>query len=211
MLENVRGLLGTVFDEYRASLKRDLEEMGYVPEWRLLNASDFGVPQLRPRVIFVALRKEIAPFFTWPHPEMALPPSVGEVLSDLMHENGWVGANAWVARAADIAPTLVGGSKKHGGADLGPSRARRAWEALGIDGRSLADGAPDRHFVGMPKLTLRMAARIQGFPDDWQFQGGKTAAYRQIGNALPPPVAHSVARQIALALNKESACRRKSA
>lgn len=45
-----------------------------------------------------------------------------------------------------------------------------------------------------------MTARIQGFPDDWQFHGRKTAAYRQIGNAFPPPVAASVARQIHAAL-----------
>jgi len=211
MLENVRGLLGTVFDEYRATLKRNLEKLGYVPEWKLINASDFGVPQLRPRVIFVALRKEIAPFFRWPHPHMKLAPTVGETLLDLMKEDGWVGAEAWAARASDIAPTLVGGSKKHGGADLGPSRARRAWETLGVNGKSLANAAPERHFVGMPRLTLRMAARIQGFPDDWQFEGGKTASYRQVGNALPPPVAAAVAGQIAQALNEEAKCRLKRA
>lgn len=211
MLENVRGLLGTVFDEYRAVLKRNLEKLGYVPEWRLINASDFGVPQLRPRVIFVALRKEIAPFFKWPHPQMTLAPTVGETLLDLMKQDGWVGAEAWATRASDIAPTLVGGSKKHGGADLGPSRARLAWEALGVNGKSLSNTAPERHFIGMPRLTLRMAARIQGFPDDWQFSGGKTAAYRQVGNALPPPVASAVAGQIAQALNEEAKCRLRKA
>lgn len=211
MLENVRGLLGTVFDEYRAVLKRNLEKLGYIPEWRLINASDFGVPQLRPRVIFVALRKEIAPFFNWPHPHMALAPTVGETLVDLMKENGWIGANTWAARASDIAPTLVGGSKKHGGADLGPSRARLAWQTLGVNGKSLSNSAPERHFVGMPRLTLRMAARIQGFPDNWRFAGGKTAAYRQIGNALPPPVAAAVASQISQALNEEARCRVKRA
>lgn len=48
----------------------------------------------------------------------------------------------------------------------------------------------------MPKLTIRMAARIQGFPDEWQFYGKKTASYRQIGNAFPPPVAREVAFSI---------------
>jgi DNA (cytosine-5)-methyltransferase 1 len=46
-----------------------------------------------------------------------------------------------------------------------------------------------------------MAARIQGFPDDWKFSGRKTAAYRQIGNAFPPPMAAAVARQIFAALS----------
>ena len=60
MLENVRGLLGSVFDEYRAKIITDLRKLGYIAEWRLLNANDFGVPQLRPRVVFVALEKSAA-------------------------------------------------------------------------------------------------------------------------------------------------------
>ena len=65
----------------------------------------------------------------------------------------------------------------------------------------LVDEAPSRDFVGMPRLTPRMTARVQGFPDDWQFHGRKTAAYRQIGNAFPPPVAAAVAVKIAEALS----------
>lgn len=65
----------------------------------------------------------------------------------------------------------------------------------------LWDDAPLRDFVGMPRITPRMAARIQGFPDDWKFSGRKTATYRQIGNAFPPPVAAAVARQISAALS----------
>ena len=55
----------------------------------------------------------------------------------------------------------------------------------------------------MPRLTPRMAARIQGFPDHWQIAGRKTAAYRQIGNAFPPPVAAAVGRQIVAALSAQ--------
>jgi len=53
-----------------------------------------------------------------------------------------------------------------------------------------------------PKLTVRMVARLQGFPDDWEFVGKKTAAYRQVGNAFPPPVASAVGRAIASAFNR---------
>ena len=201
MLENVRGFLDSVFDEYRAKLISDLKKLGYIAEWRLLNASDFGVPQLRPRVVFVALKKDIANYFSWPSPLISPPQTVGHALFDLMEENGWLGAKQWRERACDIAPTLVGGSKKHGGPDLGPTRAKKAWASIGVDGMGIANAAPEKDFMGMPRLTVRMTARIQGFPDQWHFSGKKTAAYRQIGNAFPPPVACAVGTQIQAALN----------
>lgn len=201
MLENVRGMLDSVFDEYRAKIISDLKKLGYVAEWRLLNASDFGVPQLRPRVVFVALKSNVTEYFNWPTPHLSAPPTVGEALFDLMASNGWTGAKKWRDIACDIGPTLVGGSKKHGGPDLGPTRAKKAWASIGVDGMGIADAVPDKDFVGMPRLTVRMAARIQGFPDHWQFSGKKTPAYRQIGNAFPPPVACAVGIQIRQALN----------
>ncbi|UBU61447.1 DNA cytosine methyltransferase [Acidithiobacillus ferrooxidans] len=201
MLENVRGLLDAVFDDYRNKVEKQLKKMGYTPGWRLLNASDFGVSQLRPRVVFIGIRKELAENFSWPETMKMEPPTVGELLHDLMKANQWRGADRWREQANCIAPTLVGGSKKHGGPDLGPTRAKRAWANLGVDGMGLWDDAPSCDFVGMPRLTTRMAARVQGFPDDWQFHGRKTAAYRQIGNAFPPLVATAVGRQIFAALS----------
>lgn len=200
MFENVRGLMDAVFRDYRDYISGQLGAMGYWTDWRLLHANDFGVPQLRPRVVFVALRKGLEEHFQWPKvlPERA--PTVGSTLQDLMAERGWQGAKKWAAQANEIAPTLVGGSKKHGGPDLGPTRARAAWAKLGVEGKTLAAEAPDADFDGTPRLTVRMTARIQGFPDDWQFSGAKTNAYRQVGNAFPPPVARAVAAQIRLAL-----------
>ncbi len=211
MLENVRGLLDPVFADYRSGVDDRLNQLGYRPSWRLLNASDFGVPQLRPRVIMVAIRKELG-LFSWPEPPEGVgTPTVGEALKDLMAANGWLLADAWAQRAASIAPTLVGGSKKHGGPDLGPTRARAAWLNLGVDGRTLAEEAPGPDFDGVPRLTVRMAARLQGFPDDWEFVGRKTHAYRQVGNAFPPPVARAVGLQIKAALEdvKAKATRKK--
>ena len=200
MIENVRGFLSAVFEDYRLQLKAQLAKLGYHTEWRLLNASDYGVPQLRPRVVIVALRKDMVEAFDWPDVLPHNPPSVGERLKDLMAANGWQGAARWAKQADDIAPTIVGGSKKHGGPDLGPTRARRAWAAMGVEGRSLAETAPLPDFCGMPRLTIRMVARLQGFPDNWQFYGRKTTAYRQVGNAFPPPVAKAVANNLRIAL-----------
>jgi DNA (cytosine-5)-methyltransferase 1 len=165
MLENVRGLLDAVFGDYRNKVEKQLIKLGYQPGWKLLNACDYGVSQLRPRVVFVGIRKDLADKFEWPEPLKVQPPTVGELLYDLMKINGWQGADRWRKQANMIAPTLVGGSKKHGGPDLGPTRARQAWAMLGVDGLGLWDDAPPRDFVGMPRLTARMTARIQGFPD----------------------------------------------
>lgn len=201
MIENVRGFLSPTFEEYRLQLKAEFRKLGYSVDWRLLNASDFGVPQLRPRVVIVALKRSFVDAFDWPDVHPQNPQTVGETLKEMMAANGWPGAERWADQANDIAPTIVGGSKKHGGPDLGPTRARRAWAALGVEGRTIADCAPASDFCGMPRLTVAMVARLQGFPKDWHFFGRKTTAYRQVGNAFPPPVACAVAKNIRIAIS----------
>lgn len=200
MLENVRGILGTKFKEYRRQILNHLYELGYQCDWRLINASDYGVSQLRPRAILVALKRPYFDYFIWPNRHNEQPPTVGQLLFKEMKKLGWENAERWRDQANGIAPTLVGGSKKHGGADLGPTRARAAWAELGVNGRSLADAPPKNGFDAMPKLTLKMTALLQGFPEDWEFAGKKTPAYRQIGNAFPPPVAKAVGISIKNAL-----------
>lgn len=203
MLENVRGFLDTGFDEYRKHILNAIEILGYDTQIKLLNASDFAVPQLRPRVVIVAIRKDENVSFSYPKGSLGCAPTVGETLYDLMAENKWKGAKLWAQNANKIAPTLVGGSKKHGGPDLGPVRARKAWAELGVDGRGVANTAPELDFEGMPRLTIRMMARIQGFPDTWTFGKKKTAACRMIGNAFPPPVAQAVGEKIKECLEYE--------
>jgi len=202
MLENVRGFLDPKFDEYRTRILNAISRLGYHTQIKLLQASDFGVPQIRPRVVIVGIRKDLRDTFAYPQPNGRQAPTVGQALRKMMGANGWRGLDDWVTRANRIAPTVVGGSKKHGGPDLGPTRARRAWAELGVDGLGIANTPPDVDFIGSPKLTKEMIARIQGFPVEWNFGHRKTAACRMIGNAFPPPVAEAVGRQIRKVLER---------
>ncbi|MEV5640794.1 DNA (cytosine-5-)-methyltransferase [Streptomyces flaveolus] len=260
MIENVRGILEPpeVFIEYRKSILDTLRDLGYlVPEiskdlsaraqdvvmrkvWRRLDARHFGVPQLRPRAILVAIHRDAVgpdnPGFRWPTGIKGTEATVFDELRDSMlarckefwdknqygepagpHEaTGEQVFEKWekkiteaLAAGKTVAPTLVGGSRKHGGADLGPTRAKRAWGDLGVDGMGIANDPdkvdPERDLFrpAGPMLTVAQAAAIQGFPEDWQFQGRKTARYRQVGNAFPPPVAEAVGRAIAAVLRPE--------
>ncbi|MFD8740110.1 DNA cytosine methyltransferase [Streptomyces sp. NPDC059618] len=220
MIENVAGLIKPFdkFYTYREQIKQRLRKAGYVVcGWRLLEAADYGVPQLRPRAILVAIRSDCYRGFSWPEP-------VGELRTvaaalDVTMKRRFKKANRldwyekWLKKATEagtVGPTLVGGSKKHGGADLGPTRAKRAWAALGVNGMGVANHEDDVNLdrdlgdgqdTG-PMLTVEQAAIIQGFPDNWHFSGGKTAQYRQVGNAFPPPVAEAVGRAIKEALGR---------
>ncbi|MFD8107181.1 DNA cytosine methyltransferase [Streptomyces microflavus] len=222
MIENVRGLLEPreKFQGYREELLERLESMGYGKcYWEVLEAKNYGVPQLRPRAILVALKTAYLPFFAQTKPEKLPVRTVGEALESTMAKRfaevddprAEEVLKEWRKKASKgVAPTLVGGSKKHGGADLGPTRAKKAWAALGVCGLGVANDAEemksqnsydrDLFAAAGPKLTVEQAAIIQGFPPTWKFKGRKTAAYRQVGNAFPPPVAQAVGEQIIAAL-----------
>lgn len=207
MVENVKGLLQARFADYREAIRQQLKELGYVPVmWDRLDACDYGVPQLRPRSVLVALKPEFADAWIPPEPSGARV-TVTEALAASMHQRGLRGTDflRWGDRALHVAPTLVGGSKKHGGPDLGPTRARAKWAELGVDARSVADDGEAATLDGPkgrgPRLTVGQCAIIQGFPPEWQFAGRKTARYRQVGNAFPAPVAQAVAERIAAALS----------
>lgn len=204
LLENVRGLSMPRFAAYRQRIRDRLLELGYWSDWQLLEAKNYNVPQLRPRFVLVALSIDDAPYFNWPTPSDEIK-TVGQTLENQMAVNGWAGAKHWAHRANTVAPTIVGGSKKHGGPDLGPTRAKAAWLKLGVDGSGIANQAPDRHqpYDYTPKLTNEMVAKLQGWDGEeytWEFQGRKTSVYRQIGNAFPPPVARAIGNSIIDAL-----------
>ncbi|MEU3598469.1 DNA (cytosine-5-)-methyltransferase [Streptomyces sp. NPDC006798] len=216
MIENVRGLVEpeVKFRYYRNQIKNRLRKAGYVIcGWRVLEAGDFGVPQLRPRAILVAIREDCYRGFDWPVPQKKIKTVFAALENSMARRLGGRESELYQqwereVKNGTVAPTLVGGSKRHGGADLGPTRAKRAWERLGVDAMGVAndedkmvDSDRDLGKIGRgPKLTVAQAAIIQGFPEDWIFSGGKTARYRQVGNAFPPPVAAAVGEAIKDAL-----------
>ncbi|MGA5128682.1 DNA cytosine methyltransferase [Streptomyces olivoreticuli] len=202
LIENVKGLTQARFSGYRQQILERLQTLGYTAAWKLLYACDYGVSQLRPRAILVAMRPAAFDHFTWPEPltSQATVPTVGQVLYESMTARSWELAETWAKTADSIAPTLCGGSRKHGGPDLGPTRARAAWKQLGVNGAGVADDVPAPGTPLPVKLTVPQMALLQGFPADWRFAGRKTSAYRQVGNAFPPPVAEAVGQAVARAL-----------
>ncbi|MFF2232766.1 DNA cytosine methyltransferase [Streptomyces anulatus] len=203
LLENIPDLVDSpAFERDRSWIAERLERSGYQCHWGVLNAADFGVPQNRRSGFLVALQRPYGTRFSWPRPSGFAPPTVGSVLGSTMAAHGWPGADRWAERADRVAPALVGGSDRRGGADLGPTGSKKAWEALGVNGNSLGDTPPGPDFPvdALPKLTVEQAALIQSIPEDWDFAGGKTSKYRQIGHAMPPPLARAVGEAVATAL-----------
>ncbi|MGY4740870.1 DUF6339 family protein [Streptomyces sp. ATMOS53] len=203
LFENVPDLVdGPEFATDRAWIDHELHQAGYRTSWKILNASDFGVPQNRKSGFLVALREPYFGRFSWPLPNAEPSPTVGEALGASMSAGGWPGAARWIKNADRVAPALVGGSERRGGADLGPTGSKKAWAALGVNGNSLADEPPGADFPvdELPKLTVEQAATIQAFPDHWKLFGGKTSRYRQVGHAMPPPLATAVGQALATAL-----------
>ncbi|MCX4797299.1 DNA cytosine methyltransferase [Streptomyces sp. NBC_01242] len=204
LIENVPGLVDVaVFETLRKFIRKELEHLGYRMRWFVLNAADFGVPQDRKQGVLVALKERYFDSFRPPAPTVKEHVPVGRALRHSMAARGWGGADAWAAQAIGVAPTLVGGSDNRGGADLGPTGTKKAWARMGVNGSALADEVPGPELDGcrdLIKLTDSQAALLQGFPDAWRFAGRKTARYRQIGHASPPPVGKVLGSAIAEAL-----------
>ncbi|WDT60006.1 DNA cytosine methyltransferase [Streptomyces sp. G7(2002)] len=209
LIENVPTLVDSeAFVEMREFARLELEHLGYSLHWHTLNASSFGLAQDRKLGLLVALQSQSSERFRWPEPHTVPTPTVGAALWKSMAGRGWRQAAAWAAQADRPAPAIVGGSERRGGADLGPTGTKKAWARMGINGSSIGDEVPAADYCWhpggdvklMPKLTVEQVAILQGFPPQWRMLGGKTARYRQLGHASPPPVAQALGAQIAAAL-----------
>ncbi|MGW3145924.1 DNA cytosine methyltransferase [Streptomyces sp. NPDC001177] len=205
LVENIPGLARSEeFASRRRWIEQQLEEIGYRSSWCVLDAFEFGVPQHRLHGFLIALPADKFELFEWPEPPAQPGADIGTVLYASMTERGWPGASRWAEQACAPAPTIVGGSDRRGGADLGPTGSKRKWARLGVDGSGIADEVPGTTdpMDLMPRLTVRQVALLQGFPPDWELLGRKTSSYRQIGNACPPMVASAVGRVLASVLSE---------
>ncbi|OKJ55524.1 DNA cytosine methyltransferase [Streptomyces sp. CB02115] len=203
IIENVPGLVDSPkFGDVREFIRKELKHLGYRFRWFVLNAADFGVPQDRKQGVLVALKERYFDAFEPPVPTVTEHVPVGTALGPSMAARGWPGADAWAATAISVAPTLVGGSDNRGGADLGPTGSKKAWARMRVNGGTVADEVPGPNddVSGLIKLTDAQAAILQAFPQEWRFAGKKTARYRQIGHASPPPVGTALGRAVATAL-----------
>ncbi|MEU9688699.1 DNA cytosine methyltransferase [Amycolatopsis japonica] len=209
VIENVPDLVTKEkYQGVRVYVEEWLRDLNYRCEWFVVNANEFGVPQDRKQGVLVALKGDGIDAFKLPVASGEPAGTVGGTLFESMASQGWPQAEEWAAMASHVAPTLVGGSEKRGGADLGPRGSKRAWERMGVNGGSLADELPDQDFRwdpaagprGMVRLTVAQAALLQGFPPDWRFVGRKTSTYRQVGQSCPPPVGRALGEAVREAL-----------
>lgn len=210
LFENVPGIL-TVNKgrDWKELIKVFEQQTGYFLESTRANAVWFGVPQYRQRVIMVGFRKKSdRDRFKWPkrthsesfeQPELGLrlPREARLALEDLdslpnhvLREHG----ERVTARYSQIAPGAR--DRKDHTDRIDPERP----SGTVLVGSGAGGGRPFIHPNEHRHITVREAARLQSFPDWWEFAGGPTAAYRQVGNAVPPLMARALAREIAKAI-----------
>ena len=198
IIENVRGVLYRNKD-YLRSVARELERFGYAVEARVLNAAHYGVPQKRERVVIVASTVG----WDWPQPLVTAPITAGVALGDMAFQEGpdskylTPSMDAYIAeyerQSQCVAPRDLHLDK--------PSRT--------VTCRNLGAATSDMLRLRMPsgkrrRLTVREGARLQGFPDWFEFDGDEYAQFEQIGNAVAPLLGLALARSVKAALALES-------
>ena len=203
--ENVPGLLDKKFSRFISkNILAPLEDHYTIFKFKL-SADDFGVPQARRRVFFVGFRAmRDANRFIAPERTHA---NVSTVFGPLLPRNTARRSLGLAPTEYDnVAPTLRSGftGPRNTTGVVNSKASMKIWGDLGIwpngvqHSRAKAEAfTPENgHF----RLSVADCALLQGFPDEWQFKGAVYQALGQIGNSVCPPVAYSVARQVARAL-----------
>ncbi len=216
IFENVTGLFNARHADHLGNFLNQLKNSGYVVQVVRMEAEDYGVAQERSRMLFVGMKQASMAEFRAPPTFPEWRANLGDVLEDLMAANGWSGSKAWadarrnhvvvrngITKRGALASTVVG--RKGGSREKESAR----WAAKGIDIATVADTAPTPEQVAragdafLPQLTLRMRARLQGFPDWWEFVGGKDSSARQVGNAVPPVIGQAMGLAVRGALTQQ--------
>ncbi|WP_107667474.1 DNA cytosine methyltransferase [Cyanothece sp. BG0011] len=189
LFENVRGLLYKnkwYFDQ----ITQALQDLGYIIEWKLLNAVDFGVPQNRVRLIVVGHRGK----FQFPKISSKRI-TAGEALGELAFQV--LSDSKFLTPSMDkyIAKYEKASCCKH------PRDLHLDKPARTLTCRNLAGATGDMHRIKLPdgrrrRLSIREAARLQSFPDWFNFSGSETSCYNQIGNAVSPLLAFYLAKSV---------------
>ncbi len=224
MGENVRGL--SVHDNGRTleTIKNTIKELGYtLVEPRVLKAILYQVPQKRERLILIAIRNDIADrvTFKWPAPyhrimtlrdafykgelyDTDVPKSDGQKyppkkqkVMELVPMGGY-----WRDLPVEVQKEYMGGSFKLEGGKTGMARRLSLDEPCLTLTCAPAQKQTERcHPIETRPLTVREYARIQTFPDDWNFEGTLSSQYRQIGNAVPVNLAYAIGRSLTRLFN----------
>lgn len=195
IFENVRGMLYSNHP-YFEEIFQALEDCGYVVEYRVLNAVDYGVPQNRERVICVGHRG----IFRWPS-KLHNRVTVREALGSWMDEEPTDGKYLTPSMDAYIAKYEKASCCVRA-RDLHPDQPSRT-----LTCRNLAGATGDMHRITLPngrrrRILPKEAARLQSFPDAFRFCGGETAVFNQIGNAVAPLFAWHLAGAVREYLEK---------
>lgn len=210
LLENVAGMLSRKNLHHLEGFLHHLEELGYCPVFRLLDAADYGVPQHRKRLFVVAGLgwKPDLPDPTHTEKKVSAADAIGDLVgsSDAHNHEPNQHAAHVVARWSMLSEGEVDPNYRRGRIYSNrPSPTIRAGGGYGPKGDHLAGFHPPIHYVLNRQLTVRESARIQSFPDDWIFQGSKTAQGRQVGNAVPPLLAKAVGVALMRSLERNEA------
>lgn len=207
MIENVEGLKSVDGGETLKLIVFELEKLGYVVQYQVLNATKYYVPQKRKRLIIIGTKyknsfkfpKECTKILTLEDALKNVPTSAGILYSEnkkavlsLVPEGG-----CWVNLPDDIKSAYMGKSLHAGGGKRGMAR-RLAWNepCLTLTTSPCQKQTERCHPDDTRPLTTREYARIQTFPDSFAFAGSVTSIYKQIGNAVPPMLAFFIGREI---------------
>lgn len=218
LMENVKGLLSHDGGRTFETIRHEVEQAGYSLQWKVLNASYHGVGQARERIVMIGIRDDLSEKISFEYPEPdgrqttlrdaldGVPDSPGASYSekkakvlDLVPPGG-----CWVDLPQDIAREYMKSSYDSPGGKRGMAR-RLSWDrpCLTLTTSPSQKQTERCHPDDTRPLTVREYARVQSFPDDWEFAGGIGSQYRQIGNAVPVEMARRIGVQIIKALDNK--------